>query len=352
METQELQHLAVIAIRQAQLGTWHRNLDTGEFIASPRLKEIFGFRADEPAGFDDVINRIHSDYRPLVLRLIEQTIAGDEDHDIEYPLSIPGKRKSTWVRAIGVLTKMESNGQSCFMGTVMDITEQKEHDLRQNNFINMASHELKTPLTTLAAYLQLLERRLEDYEDEQSATIIGKVQAQVWKMNDMIDGFLNMNRPDAGKLVLTKTDFDLAELLHEIEEDLQATVSSHDLSFPDMVPTYIHADRERISQVLHNLINNALKYSSPGLPVTISFVDREDSVQLNVKDLGYGIDRADQPHLFDRYYRAKNPRTKHVQGFGIGLYLCEEIVQQHQGKIWVESEPNKGATFSFIIPKA
>jgi two-component system sensor histidine kinase VicK len=112
----------------------------------------------------------------------------------------------------------------------------------------------------------------------------------------------------------------------------------------------VYADREKLEHVLVNLLTNAIKYSNPGQPITINCYADSSQMTLSVADTGIGIDKRDHDRLFDRFYRIEKPDTKYVAGFGIGLYLSQEIVLLHKGKIWVESEPNKGSTFSFCIP--
>jgi PAS domain S-box-containing protein len=179
--------LGALAITQAKLGTWHRNLTTGHLEVSERLREIFGFTLEEQLSFEGIISRIHTDYRPLVLSLIEQAIVTDDDHDIEYPLSVPGKRDTVWVRATGKVISMHSGGEKFFIGTVMDVTAQRNLAQRKQNFLQSLSYELKTPLIALDAYIQVLERKLEPQEDPVNATMLHKMQAQVEKINAALE---------------------------------------------------------------------------------------------------------------------------------------------------------------------
>jgi PAS domain S-box-containing protein len=185
--------LACIAVEQAKLGTWNRNLTTGHLEASTRLREIFGFTAEEDVNFEGIISRIHADYRPLVLSLIEQAIATEDDHDLEYPLSVPAKRHTIWVRATGKVRTMHAQGEKLFIGAVMDVTEQRDLKQRKQDFIKCLSRDLKTPMIALSAYIQVLERKIESNEVAFSAAILQKMQAEIHKVNGTIHALRDNN---------------------------------------------------------------------------------------------------------------------------------------------------------------
>jgi two-component system CheB/CheR fusion protein len=185
--------LASIAIAQAKLGTWYRNLTTGHFEVSDRLREIFGFTMDEQVSFDGIISRIHADYRPLVLSLIEQAVATEDDHDIEYPLSVPANRHIIWVRATGKVQTLNAGGERCFIGTVMDVTEQRDLEDRKQDFIQSLSRDLKRSMIALSAYIQVLERKLDANEDAFSTATLQKMQAEMDKVNETLHDLKDNN---------------------------------------------------------------------------------------------------------------------------------------------------------------
>jgi|GEM_PF-2895766 len=175
--------LAAVAIAQASLGTWHRNLTTGHFEVSDRLREIFGVPIDTPISYEEILSKIQADYLPLVLALIRQSLAANEDHDIEFPLNVPGKRNPVWVRATGkVMTDSESK-ENYFIGTVMDLTSQRDLMLVKQGFVQSITEELKTPLIALSAYLQVLERKLEPQAGLPGREMLQKMQVQVERIN-------------------------------------------------------------------------------------------------------------------------------------------------------------------------
>jgi two-component system sensor histidine kinase VicK len=142
--------------------------------------------------------------------------------------------------------------------------------------------------------------------------------------------------------------FDMAGLIHEMEQETRTLYSGHQFVFHPVEPTMVVADHDKIGQVINNLISNAVKYSKLATTIQIACIQKDGFAEVSVRDEGMGIDPAEIPKLFERYYRVES--NNHISGFGIGLYLSAEIVEMHDGKIWVESEPGKGSTFYFSLP--
>jgi len=175
--------LASVAIAHAMLGTWQQNLTTGHFEASDRLREIYGIAPEAQASHEEMLSRIQPDYLPLVLAVTRQALAANDDYDIEFPLNVPGKRHTVWVRATGKVITSQKNGESYFIGTVMDVTAQRDMITRKAGFVHALTEELRTPLIALSAYLQVLERKLEPQEGLPGHEILQKMQVQLEKIN-------------------------------------------------------------------------------------------------------------------------------------------------------------------------
>lgn len=231
-----------------------------------------------------------------------------------------------------------------------DITEQKRDEQRKSDFIGMASHELKTPLTTLTSLVQMLQKKWNETSDPFIPLALGKASLQTKKMIKLINGFLNISRLESGKLEISLESFDFTALIIEQLDEIRLTVTTHTFLFDTPEQITIIADREKISSVISNLLSNAVKYSPGGKLVHIRTSIQTNEVLLSVQDEGLGIRPQDLPHIFERYYRAGSEHTRHISGFGVGLYLSAEIIQRHHGKIWVESEHGNGSTFYFTLP--
>jgi two-component system CheB/CheR fusion protein len=233
---------------------------------------------------------------------------------------------------------------------MLDVTVHKQDDIRKTDFIAMASHELKTPLTTLQAYVQMLAAKANKAGDIFAVGALDKAHIQVKKMSALINGFLSASSFEAGKIYLNEQSFEMNTLLKEIVEDMTLITKSHDIVVSSNYDIVVHADRDKIGQVITNFLSNAIKYSSKGKNIAVSCRRINGVVEVSIIDEGLGIAPQDQVKLFDRYYRIESKQTQNISGFGLGLYLSAEIIQRHKGKVWVESELGKGSTFYFSLP--
>ncbi|WP_256009388.1 PAS domain-containing protein [Desertivirga xinjiangensis] len=226
----------------------------------------------------------------------------------------------------------------------------KKIQRQKDGFIGIASHELKTPLTSLTAIIQVASLKLKNSNDEFLVGAMEKAQAQVKRMRSMINGFLNISRLESGNIVIERHQFDMKELILEVIEELKLTAGSHQIHLTPCTSITINGDQDKINSVVSNLLNNAIKYSPNGKQVTVTCELEDGKVKVSVRDEGIGVKPEDQAKIFDRYYRIERDDTRHISGFGIGLYLSAEIVRRHDGQIWVESESGKGSTFCFTLP--
>ena len=217
----------------------------------------------------------------------------------------------------------------------------------KDEFIGIASHELKTPLTTIKAYLQLLERELPDEVHQQ---YVNTTLHHVSKLTRLVSELLDVSKIQAGKLAFNFSDFSFDELLKEGIRAVQQTNQTHQIiceSSP--LNIILHADQHRLEQVIINLLSNAIKYSPNKDRVIVQAVKEEDTILVSVQDFGMGIPFSEQDKLFSRFFRVEGI-DPNIQGLGMGLYISDEIVKGHKGKMWVESEPDKGSVFYFRLP--
>lgn len=228
--------------------------------------------------------------------------------------------------------------------------ESQESLERKDNFIRIASHELKTPITSMQGYAQLLlETYQQDEKDDFLTEGLSVINRQVNKLTKLINDLLDITRVDTGSMKLEMKVFDLCEMVKETVDFMRPT-TLHELIFTGFDCTLVYGDRERINQVFLNLLTNAIKYSPKGKKVEISIMRNEDRVIVAVKDYGIGIANTFHEKIFDRFYRVQGSSEKTFSGFGIGLFIANEIIKQHKGNIWVESKENEGSTFYFSLP--
>lgn len=335
-----------MAVDAAGLGTFQISTEERELTASAKLKEFFGFHSYEDISYQSAIDQVHPDFRALLQSNVERTINEGIPFNMEYQIIGHNDKKRRWVRAIGEVQQRE--GKEYFTGVINEITEKKLDEIRKNDFISMVSHELKTPLTSINTYLQLLLRRGNKTDDQFLLQACGQSLKQVKNMTDMINGFLNVSRLESGKLHIDKIDFDFLKLLEEIKDEYKIQYPNHDLIFTLPQSIIINADRLKIAQVINNLVGNAVKYSANGTAIHISSDTGNDIIRVIIKDQGIGIKSENIDKLFERYYRVQQENI--IGGFGIGLYLSAEIIEAHGGRIWVESEYGNGSSFYFEIP--
>ncbi|MXV16628.1 sensor histidine kinase [Hufsiella ginkgonis] len=312
---------------------------------SPDLGDLVGIRET------DVGRPVSS----LMTNLKKETLAGDAlnvitsgdviNREVE---TVAGK----WYQVITLPAVRQTDGE--IEGAIIvfsDITEKKLDVIRMSDFIAMVSHELKTPLTSVQGYVQIVMARARSAKDAFAAGALDKANIQLKKMNALINGFLNVAQLDAGKIHLDKSPFEINTLIAEIVEETMLADPARNIESSPCFPTTLLADKEKIAQVIGNLLGNAIKYSAHGSRVNIGCQVDPLAIQVVVTDCGRGISPKDREKLFDRYYRVDNVTGESISGFGLGLYLSAEIIKRHQGEIWVESEVGKGSAFYFKLPR-
>lgn len=229
--------------------------------------------------------------------------------------------------------------------------EKKELEERKDEFISIASHELKTPITTIKGYTQLLNQFLKESKDKKPLIYISKMDDQLDRLTKLVNDLLDVSKIQAGKLELHKEKVDLKGLIEGVAADM-SLVDHHKVTAEiDSKELIVWVDKYHISTVLVNLISNAIKYSPKSNKVIVKTTNNKDNVVIKVEDFGIGISKRDQEKIFKKFFRADNRIRQSFSGLGLGLYIAWEIVKQHQGSIWVESIKGNGTSFYFKLPK-
>lgn len=225
----------------------------------------------------------------------------------------------------------------------------KELDKKKDEFIALASHELKTPLTSLNAYLQFLQRNLG--QDEKNRVLADKALSQVDKLKALVSDLLDVSKMESGQLSMSFGEFNIVDLLNDVVEMMHYGNLGHKIvkkfNSPDLT---VYGDKRRIEQVMINLISNAIKYSPNADRVVVSVLEKDNDVLISVQDFGMGIKEKDQAHIFSRFYRVEE-LSAFIAGLGIGLYISQDIIVRHKSIISVDSKYGTGSTFSFALPR-
>jgi signal transduction histidine kinase len=229
------------------------------------------------------------------------------------------------------------------------VEEQHEALQVKDQFLSIVSHELRTPLTTMKGYAQLLERKLAGDEDSQRWA--SSIDAQIGRLSRLVDDLLDVTRFARGQFELRRREVALEPILEDTVSRFRIISPQHTVTLEDVDPALVGFwDRDRLEQVLNNLVGNAIKYSPDGGEVTVSARVEGDEVVVRVRDQGIGISHEDQERLFDRFYRASPERRGGATGLGLGLYVTRRVVEAHGGVVGVRSEPGSGSEFYFTLP--
>jgi signal transduction histidine kinase/DNA-binding response OmpR family regulator len=245
-----------------------------------------------------------------------------------------------------VLPIWENNTIVRWVGTFTDIEDQKQAVKKKDEFISIASHELKTPLTTIKAYVQLLERVSKD---PVARNYVERTLFQVNRLDNLITDLLDISRIESGKMKFEKKKFRFEPMLSGILDMARQTYPEFKFEQKGQANAEVYGDETRLEQVLVNFISNSVKYSSEKKEVHVETSITGENLRVAVKDFGIGIAKEHQQNLFTKFYRVEE-NAKHAQGLGIGLYICAEILQRHNCEYGVNSEPSQGTTFYFTIP--
>lgn len=233
---------------------------------------------------------------------------------------------------------------------VVDLTERKKLERQKDEFISIASHELKTPVTSLKAFTQVLAKRFSKNGDNAAAAQLEKMDSQINRLTNLIKALLDVTKIEAGKLPFNMEFFNLNTLVKEVMEDIQHTTEQHEIGMQGLITKNVYADREKTGQVLTNLLSNAVKYSPNSNKINVTLHNDKDMAVVCVQDFGVGIPKQAQSKIFSRFFRVSGNQEKTFPGLGLGLYISAEIIKRLGGKIWVESEMGKGSLFCFRLP--
>jgi PAS domain S-box-containing protein len=340
-----------LAIEAANLATWDLNPKTKQFISNTRLKEWFGLPADSEIDLDEALSAVIEADRQNVIDAIDQALQKGSNgvYNMVYTIVSHKDQAQRVVKASGKAMFDTEGNPYRFTGILEDVTDDYQIQQRKDEFISVASHELKTPITTLNASMQILQKLVRtDPTSDKVPMFLDKASNNLNKLVRLMDDLLNVTRIQQGQLGLNKTMFNLVELINDCCDHVRIT-GSHQFLLTGDTELMVFADYRRIDQVLVNLVNNAVKYAPQSKKIEIHVEHNGDLAKVSVKDYGIGINPEKLPHLFDRYYRVDSLGHQ-CSGLGLGLYISSEIIDRHGGEIGVESNRGEGSRFWFTLP--
>ena len=337
------------AVEAAELGTWDLDPITNKFIGNDRLKNWFGLECHDEIDLQMAVDAMAEEDRERVGVAIQKAL--EKGSDGNYNIIYTVKNHKTNVRRI-----VEAKGKAMFnaegnpyrfSGILQDVTENYQLQMRKDEFLSVASHELKTPITSLSASMQILQKLVKtDPSSDKVTLFVNKAGNNLNKLVRLLDDLLNVTKIQQGQLGLNITRFDLVGLIKDCCEHIHQ--ADYEFVLLGDTELMVYADYRRIDQVMVNLIGNAIKYSPQSKKIEITINHDAKMANVSVRDFGIGINPQKLPHLFDRYYRV-DALGHQFSGLGLGLYISSEIINRHNGKIGVESTLGDGSNFWFSI---
>ncbi|QHS56190.1 PAS domain-containing protein [Mucilaginibacter sp. 14171R-50] len=294
------------------------------------------------------LNHVHDDDRDGYISAWMQAIKTGSLYQYEFRLrDKSGNYKWHLVRALPFILDGEIVR---WFGTNTDIDEQKQMQRQKDDFLGIASHELKTPVTSIKAYAQVLGAMLSREGEEKKAAMVMKMDAQLNRLTNLIGDLLDVTKINSGRILFNRAWFDFNQAVQETLQDIQNTTHKHLLVMDFKETGKLYSDKERIGQVVTNLVTNAIKYSPQSNRIIISTSRSGDMVTVCVEDFGIGIPEDKKEKVFEQFYRVSGSKQHTFPGLGLGLYISNEIIRREGGKMWVNSTEGKGSTFCFSLP--
>ncbi|WP_100374311.1 cell wall metabolism sensor histidine kinase WalK [Bacillus sp. FJAT-45037] len=290
---------------------------------------------------------------PEVLRLPNEYTLDDLYEQMDSILLDFGDEKHEFLIEANFSVIQEDEGPINGIITVLhDVTEQEKIEQERREFVANVSHELRTPLTTMRSYLEALaDGALED--KELAPRFIGVTQNETERMIRLVNDLLQLSKIDSHDYRLTMAWVDFGQFLNEVIDRFEMVAQGRNIHFTRHIsnhPTYVEIDQDKLTQVIDNIISNAMKYSPEGGNITTTLLHQGHNVRVSISDEGMGIPRENQTKIFDRFYRVDKARARSVGGTGLGLAIAKELVHAHNGEIWVSSEYGAGTTIYFTLP--
>ena len=339
-----------IAQRAGSIGTFEWNILSQQLLLTPEFEALYGLPAGAAQNrYENLSGLIYDEDREGAEQSIVKAIAGGPAINVEYRIRRPDG-ELRWMLMRGNVYTDDSGQPTHVVGVNVDITERKLLERQKDDFISIASHELNTPLTSTKAYAQLMRRRFIARGDEAAAENMTRINSQLDKLSNLVGDLLDVSRIETGKLKLRLTDFSVDDMVQEAVQHTQFTSETHSIAIHGECDCFITSDRERIEQVMANLLGNAIKYSPQSSEIDLHVRETGDGVEIKVRDYGIGVDVNQQESIFGRFTRAENAKRDAFPGLGLGLYISAEIVARLGGRLTVEQPDGPGTLFKLWLP--
>jgi len=347
----------------AQVGHWEWNLQKEQLFFSKGMYRIFDLKENSAVTTEKMISYFHPEDRQMILDKVAAANQKQEDYSLEHRIITPKKNLKFVHSKVKNIQVDDAGNLKQLFGVLRDITQEKTAALKleaalekerelgelKSRFVSMASHEFRTPLSSILSSAGLLGMYLASGRHGKCEKNINRIISSVRNLTGILNDFLSLEKLEAGKVQLQKTEFDLADYLEELQEEMKTFLKEGQqiqCSYPNAA--VLHSDAHLLTNIFINLLSNAIKYSPNGEDVKLSFAKEDTQWLVQVIDQGIGIPQEDQVHMFSRFFRASN--AEHIKGIGLGLTIVKRYLDLLGGTIGFESEYGKGSTFYFTLP--
>ncbi|TWR29638.1 HAMP domain-containing histidine kinase [Mucilaginibacter pallidiroseus] len=325
------------------IACWVFDQATMSFNVCPTFKNLLGLANKNRFSFTELFRLLCPASRSRLTSEIRKACLKESEFSVQFMTRNATGGPGRWFKLTGRGTYTNRS----YMGTLMEITDEKSREIWNNDRMALLSHELKGPLSVIRLYLQRASQIASAKSVRDAELFLNKADEQVSTMSTLMDDLLENSVENPSNLNLTYTTFDLAGAVNDAITNLK--LRHPDRNFIVKIGSWLslRADRPKIIQVLTNYITNAIKYSADNTPIKINAVKINNEICVSVEDKGTGISQEHQLKVFERYYRIPGAKAK---GYGLGLYLVKEIIAGHGGRVWVSSILGKGSCFCFSLP--
>ena len=337
------------ALEAAKMGVWNMDLAYGYMDRSPKHDQLLGYQSwQENWDFEKAKQHLDKNdqvkFDEAYTRLLQEGV-----FELEARVN-QNDGSACWVYYYGRSFRDDDGKTERAAGVIFDITDRKTIEKQKDEFIGIASHELKTPVTSIKAYAEILQEMFTEAHDDMSANLMSKLDGQVDRLTKLIKDLLDVTKVSEGQLDLTTEVFSIEKMTQNMVEEMQRTTRQHRVILNLNAMAEVTGDQERLGQVLTNLLSNAIKYSPESKDVLVDARDEGGKIIISVQDFGIGMSPGTLEKLFARFFRSDNPSVRSYPGLGLGLYISMEIMKRHGGTITVQSERGKGSIFTMILP--
>jgi PAS domain S-box-containing protein len=346
-EQEDTQHLLQTITSASPCALWMSDKNGAVNYVNQKWIEWNHATANDTPILEGWLNVIHPEDREHVRAAFAEANTNRSTYQVDYRLRLQDG-STRWVTASGTPRFQKDGTFIGFVGSATDITRQKHMEQQKDGFISTVSHELKTPITSIKGYEQLLSRS-NAITDSKGQNFLNRMRVQINRLDNLIQELLDVSRIESGKLTFQPSEFEMNVLMAELANDLQLVFPSHRLILVENQSCKVVSDKNRIIQLITNLVDNAVKYSPGAGKVNIKLACSEAYLTVSVQDFGRGIAKEQQPYIFERFYQVND--VYQAPGLGIGLYVCKEIISRQNGRIWFDSSPGQGSTFTFELPR-